>query len=278
MYKILVPTDFSPAAGVAVKFAFELSKNFNEAELTIFHTIEVSDVGSGVVHEVEDILIKEAEAELKSTAKMIAGNTTTGVHVQYDLVMGSFSEEIKKKCRGKEADLIIMGTKGAGGIEKIMLGSNATRVMEETTECPVLVIPENTPISPIKRIVYASDLEGLKDEAAIVIAFAKLLNAHVDILHITENKEELQDIDPIKKAYELVLQHNYSAISFNQAYSLDILEGIESYVHETKAGMVAMFSRRKSFFERLFDKSYTREMAFHTHTPLLSIPYELVLI
>ncbi|MBA3900336.1 MAG: universal stress protein [Bacteroidetes bacterium] len=277
MYKILVPTDFSPAAKSAALYAIEIAGNLNEVELNFFHCIEVSDVSKSMVHKVEDILIKEAEDEFKSFIMKYINKAKTGVHVQYDIVFGDVENEIAKKVKSKEADLIVMGTKGAGGLKKFFLGSNASKVVENTRECPVMVVPVGAKPTAIEKLVYATDLESLISEAPLVIAFAKLFDAHLEILHVTESKIELERIDPIKKAYEMVVEHNYSAISFHQEYSLDVLEAIEKYAVGSKASIVAMFARRKNYFERLFDKSYTKEMAFHAHLPLLVIPYDLLL-
>jgi nucleotide-binding universal stress UspA family protein len=276
MFRILIPTDFSPTANTAALYAIEIARQFKDVELNFFHCIETSEVSNSMVHKVEDILLKQAETELKSFVENYAENIKPGIHFQYDIVLGMVSDEILSKIKNNHTDLVVMGTTGAGGLKRLFMGSNAANVVENIKDCPVIVVPENTKPKGIKKITYATDLEGLKSEAPMVIAFARLFDAKLDIIHITQDEEELKRIDPTKKAYELVIENNYAAISFNQEVNLDVLEGIEQYAINTKANIVAMFARRKSYFDSLF-KSYTKEMAFHAHMPLLIIPYDLLL-
>jgi nucleotide-binding universal stress UspA family protein len=277
MYKILIPTDFSPAAQNAAVYALEVSSQLNNVELNFFHCIEVDDVGGSMVHKVEDVLMQQAENEMKTFLNQYDYNKKTGTHIQYSVVFGNVADEISKKVQIHQTDLIIMGTTGASALEKIFFGSNAASVVEKIKDCPVMVVPENTPSVPFNKIVYATDLDGLKSEAPLAIAFAKIFDARLDVLHVTDNEEKLLKVDPVKKAYELVVEHNYANICFNQIADLDILDGIETYATQTKANLVMMFSRRKTVFEKLFNRSFTKEMAFHAHLPMLVIPYELVL-
>jgi len=51
----------------------------------------------------------------------------------------------------------------------------------------------------------------------------------------------------------------------------DITDDIDEFIADINADMLTMFKRDLTFFEKLFGKSVTREMAFHTWTPLLTI-------
>ncbi len=70
---------------------------------------------------------------------------------------------------------------------------------------------------------------------------------------------------------DMKAKFNYPGLSVQVSRNEDILQGIEFYVTEHTADMIVMFTYKHSFFEKLFGKSITRKMAFHTKTPLLSI-------
>ena len=58
--------------------------------------------------------------------------------------------------------------------------------------------------------------------------------------------------------------------SFSQ--SEDLVEGINGVVKEKKADMIAIIPHRYNLIERLFHKSISKKMAFHTRVPLLVLP------
>ena len=277
MFKILIPTDFSPAAYSAAKYALAISDHFNLIEITLFHCIDTTLTANGLIHELQDVLLKEAEKEIKKMSDELAVNLKSGVHIEYDVIFGNVEDEILRKTVEGESDLVVMGTKGAGGIEKVLFGSTASKVVEEVKNCPVIVVPFNTPIKPITSILYATDLADLKSESELIIAFGKLFHACIDILHVTDDPEKEKKQDEVKVAYELVKNFNYVALSFHAVFNLDPLDGIEDFIIKNKPSIVAMFTRRKTIFDKFLKGNLTKEMAFHTHVPLLAIPYDLIL-
>ena len=62
----------------------------------------------------------------------------------------------------------------------------------------------------------------------------------------------------------------YPKITFHVSINDDITEGIDEYVAKIKADMVSMFTHDLTFYEKLFGKSVTRQMAFHTWIPMLT--------
>jgi nucleotide-binding universal stress UspA family protein len=274
MFKILVPTDFSPIADRAAEFAGIIAGKMNDVQITLFHCIDTSDTGRMIGEKVEDILVKEAETGLRKSAEKL--KFKENIQTDVDLAFGDYLKNLLKKTESLPADLIVMGTHGAGGIEKIFFGSNAAITAEKTTACPVLIVPPETELKVPRKLIYATDMADLQGESAIVAAFAKLLGAHLEVLHINDKKEKFSDADT-HIAHSLMKENNYSKISFKEADNWDILSEIEYSTNEDKAHMVIMFSRQKTLFERVFDRSFTKEMAFHTRVPLMIIPYELVL-
>jgi nucleotide-binding universal stress UspA family protein len=59
-------------------------------------------------------------------------------------------------------------------------------------------------------------------------------------------------------------------LQFAEVSSVDIFEGITTYIADHHVDMVAMLTRKRNLLERIFHKSMTRKMAYHTHIPLLA--------
>ena len=68
----------------------------------------------------------------------------------------------------------------------------------------------------------------------------------------------------------MISELNYTKIKFKVVINNDIINGIDEYIADIKADMPAMFTRELTYFEKLFGKSVTRQMAFHSWIPMIS--------
>jgi nucleotide-binding universal stress UspA family protein len=276
MFKIIVPVDFSEPSIVAAKYAIKLVEALNIASVTLLHCI-TPEATPAMEHKLEDILLHEAENDLKLLLNTISNGIHVGIHFEYDVLFGDVPQSILKKIESEKPELVVMGTRGAGGFQKFFIGSNTSDVVDENMTCPTLVVPSDTQMIVPKKIMYATDLKDCVSETPVVAAFAKLFNAHIDVVHVTDDEHEPNSESTDQKSYELGKQCNYFEISYKSFIHPDIPEGIEKYIRESGVDMVAMFSRRKTVFEKWFDRGLTREMSYHSKVPLLAVPYDLIL-
>ncbi len=137
--KILLPTDGSDYSIRAAEYAVSLAKLLG-AEITAIFVIDTV-----VLDQIAKITEKEnVENELKSDGerylRYIANVAQKeGVKMTSLLVRGRPFEQIVHLAKGFKIDLIVMGTYGRRGAERILIGSVAERVIEYAT-CPVLVV------------------------------------------------------------------------------------------------------------------------------------------
>jgi nucleotide-binding universal stress UspA family protein len=136
--KILVPTDFSECSQAAVEYAVSLAKAF-KGELSIFHVMEP------MVYELDFSFVQPAGfPDLKdrlseSLNKKLAPIQAEGISAEGFIFSGEPSVEIIKFANSRQADLIVMGTRGRTGLAHVLLGSAAERVIQQAP-CPVLAI------------------------------------------------------------------------------------------------------------------------------------------
>ena len=128
MKTIIAPVDFSDASTNALSFAAELSKRAS-AQLVIVNIFE-----KGEDEEEAKNKLKSIEADLKKTFG-------SDLNCESSVAHGSLISELKKIIDVQQPDLIVMGTKGASGLKRILIGSNTVNVIAKT-KVPVLVIPE----------------------------------------------------------------------------------------------------------------------------------------
>ena len=139
--KILTAVDFSENSECAFGYALTLATQFN-AELTIIHVInEPVDLrGFYVPHISFEQLEKEIE---ESAAKMMETfcRSKLGTFSNYktSIVTGIPYDEITAAATRIDASLIVLGTHGRTGFDRILFGSTAERVVRSAS-CPVLTV------------------------------------------------------------------------------------------------------------------------------------------
>ena len=128
MKTILALVDFSDASTNALSFAAELSKR-SAARLLIVNIFQKGEDEEKTKNKLKSIvsgLKKSFDSDLKCESFLAHGNLITA---------------LKKIIAVQQPDLIVMGTKGASGLKKLLIGSNTVNVIAKT-KVPVLVIPE----------------------------------------------------------------------------------------------------------------------------------------
>jgi nucleotide-binding universal stress UspA family protein len=141
--KILVPTDFSSYSDQAVDYAAMLAKAF-KARIVLMHvpepypytvtdTLNLVDYGRG--------LDKIAQSLLGNLRKKL---TAKGFAVTTHLASGIAYREIVEKAELEKADMIVMGTHGRRGIDHLLLGSVAEKVVR-FSGCPVVTVRSTSP-------------------------------------------------------------------------------------------------------------------------------------
>ena len=140
---ILVATDFGEPSAEALRYGFELAKQFR-SRLHLLHVVE--DLGAhpyavlpGTLDpdELQPELEKNARANL---AALLPDSDVSGVNAKKVMVVSrSPAQAILSYARDHEVDLIIVGTHGRRGLERVLLGSVARHVAG-SAECPVLTV------------------------------------------------------------------------------------------------------------------------------------------
>ena len=163
MKSIIVPVDFSDQSEKALKVAASLAKQQN-AELFVLHMLELSPAimgDSGYISQEQVVhLIKLGEKRFSDflDKPYLKDLKITPVIKHYKV----FSE-VAEVAEKHKADLIVMGSNGADGLQEIFIGSNTERVVR-TSDIPVLVIKGNEvdDFNP-KNFVFACDFEIYND-------------------------------------------------------------------------------------------------------------------
>jgi universal stress protein A len=136
--KILVPVDFTECTQKALQYAVAFARQFG-AELTLLHVMEPAYVPASEMGFIADMDSDEgAEGELRSLRSRLGRE----VRCQTLLRKGGAQYEIIAVAKELGCDLIILSTHGRSGLERLLLGSTAEKVVRHAG-CPLLVVREN---------------------------------------------------------------------------------------------------------------------------------------
>ena len=129
----IVPIDFSPASLDALAYARALARRC-EGRVELLHVVDAAAIDSLLGHAGPEVW-KEALAQARVQLARLAGDDP------FTVLEGRPADLIVDHADAVNADLIVMGSLGRTGLQRLLVGSVAERVVR-TAPCPVLVLRE----------------------------------------------------------------------------------------------------------------------------------------
>jgi|SRR5690554_1808953 len=278
MKKIIVPTDFSPTAEKAQNFAVQSAKLF-DAEVTLLHAFEIEKFTTADYTGYDNDLVKKMMDQIEKSfnkAKQYIADMDD-VEVKTHLSSYSLNTSIKEIEKENQADLIVMGTIGQGGIGRSLWGTRTSSLIGKA-KTPIMVIPYNyTWKKPSKILFLTNKFEKDPEILNYIFEWAGLYTANVEVGVFTdvdgdkaekffENKEKLEE-------YESFIKEEFyeKSIVSQHLVGYEFEDTLNEYIQENEVDMVVMVTYPRGILSRLFNKSLTKEMSYNTQIPLLAI-------
>jgi len=206
--RILCPTDFSDFSQRAYDYALSLARHYN-AELYLLHVVRPVIIGypeyaiPDTVNEFYGELREHAEEQLREFAKVHAEG---GLHAKVIVEEGVVTESILDFAGENSIDMIVMGTHGRKGFQRLTLGSVTERVLRRAG-CPVLVVrrPAHDFVAPgsgaepvhLHKILFCSDFSECSERALqYALSLATEYKSELSLLHVLEHLPSPQDREP----------------------------------------------------------------------------------
>jgi len=271
---ILVPTDFSDLAKNALKFAVKIA-HATKSKIIIMHSVHPMFIATDAdMFGYPDVFEEETtEALQKQMDELVAFVSEHGVDAEKLMIKGLLGDNISSLVEENNIDLVVTGTNGAKGLEAFLLGTNSVTLLEKLT-CPVLIIPADAKYHSIKKIMYATDFQyGDVRELAEICELAQAFNAEVTVTHVNTDlsnvTKDSEDMDWFSEIGDSMI--TYKNIRYKLIYDQDVIEALEKEIKESGTDILCMSTVEKDFFKKLVSKSNTKEMAFHTKIPLMTL-------
>lgn len=279
MESILIPTDFSPAAYNAVRYAVMLFQG-RACTFQLLNTYTPDFINSRVMamshHALndEDPIEMQSESELRNLVNELeAAYPNSGISFETYSSFSLLSEEIRDRTESGRIDLIVSGTHGTAGGQYLFLGSNTVRIIKSADSCPVLVVPaEALPKTP-SHIGLATDFNSTysKMQLEYLHFFASRFPLRLDILYVgleqelsavqLQHKKELtNDLIDLNPVIQWIQKDDSKALALQNAIS------------KYKIDLLVLVRNRHNLFNTLLREPVVKRMAFYTTTPLLVLP------
>jgi nucleotide-binding universal stress UspA family protein len=165
---ILVPVDFTETCYSAVSYVIGMSKKMN-IRVTLLHIIESGDEKFG------------AQEKMKKLVSKFDFGTT---EIEYRIEEGNFLEDIGRIAELTKHSLIVMGTHGERGLQKVF-GSYALKVVKHSTVA-LIILQKETVYRDIKKIAMTIDLE--RESVQILKHAAAMANYYDAEIHLIGGK------------------------------------------------------------------------------------------
>lgn len=275
MKTLLYATDYSKNSVSALQLAFNLSQALG-TRLVITHTFNFPTVLGVEGQDDRPILegnpFKIHRSQLEKFCTEHLGNKWDDPKIQLEPVQNSsVIKGIISKAEEYHAQLIVVGTKGASGLEEMILGSTTKKLIEKAP-CPVITISRDVLPRNLDTMVYATDFEE-EDIHAIqkLSEIAKPLKAKIKIVHISSSQEYAGDLSMEWFKDMLNSKVDYPDIEFELLFSEDVFETLRIYLGVVNADMVVMLEKeKKGFLKKWFHRDLVKKMEDYGEIILMS--------
>jgi nucleotide-binding universal stress UspA family protein len=286
---ILCPIDFSDFSAAAYQYALSLA-GYYKARIVALHVVELWK------YPFADYAAQEADYAKFSRAlceggevqlqRFVKEHSAGGVQPELVVHQGNAPNCILSLAQEENIEVIVMGTHGRRGFDRLVLGSTTDRVMRKAA-CPVLVVSNTShkalATGPdgrhrLSRILYCTDFSNNSERArGYAISLAAEYNAELTLLHVAQNapdlaaaeailRERTQELDTLVSGTERKNLNVKLAVRFGKPY-----EEIVRHATEAPASLIIMTARGGDAVDRAVFGSTTYRVIQLGPCPVLAV-------
>jgi nucleotide-binding universal stress UspA family protein len=275
MKTIIVPTDFSPVAMNALRYALDMARAI-DARIILLNTYQVpvsysdAPVSPVTTISIDDIKIASEQrlADLNQEVARISGGSAK---VNTEARLGNTVDTLEEMCSSLKPFAVVMGSHGSTGIERMIMGSTTLSVIRNLRH-PVIVVPPGTSYKEIKKIGLACDFKDVVETIPVdyIKAIVNEFDAELYVLNVNPEGETYDANTPLESAWldSLLgdIKPNYYFLQRD-----DIVEGINEFSEKHNLDVVIVIPKKHNLLEKIFHKSRSKELVRNAHIPIVSI-------
>ncbi|MGN7786497.1 universal stress protein [Niabella sp. 22666] len=268
MKTIIVPADFSENSVNAAIYAARLAEQL-DMHITLLHALPLPlSAGEAVFppssyeddFQQTDQLMKQLKVKLEGSSKAT---------VRYRIIMDSFLAEIERLNHRQDIFAMIMGMSGSTAAEAFLFGSFSLMAATHF-KYPLVVIPPDCTFNGVQKVGLACDMLNVSETlpAKSIIDFLGDFDARLHILHVAKPEaQETAQIAVASRSIQNMLQSLKPEM--HVAKHITVKEGLEQFVQLNGIDLLMVIPKERTFVERVFHKSITKNMVLHSRVPVM---------
>jgi len=270
---LLAPTDFSRSARNAVSYAAEMARRM-KGKLILFHAylppVPVSEIPMVIPlpAESETYIFKKLK-RIKNDLLSKRGNKN--LEIEIVCTCGVPVDEIYLYTLRNKVDFVIVGMQGKGFLREKLIGSTTTSLIQKS-EVPVLSIDGKVKFRTIKKIVFASDDKGNVSQSTLqpLSKFCSVFKSHIYVLNIVLGRDLSEDSGA---NFKKKISSSFKKLdhSIHRIINSTIVQGLKDFITLKRMDMLVMIPHQHNLTELILNGRQTKQMAFHSTVPLLSL-------
>ena len=215
--RILCPIDFSEYSRHALDHTVALARWYGST-ITVLHVFSTTPVAAFApgMPDFEPIVLTSADRDqlLVDVKRFIDTESAPGVSIDAEIREGDAVGEILSLATDMKADLLVLGTHGRSGFERLLLGSVTEKLLRKAS-CPVLTVPRRhpdaVPATPVlfKQILCAVDFSECSMHALnYAMSVAQEADAHLTVLNVMGD-----ELDVTPDAYGAIIMNDLESLA-----------------------------------------------------------------
>ena len=269
MKTILVPTDFSPGADNAMKYALEIANQTGTSvtALYVVYPNEGVDNNMYAAFFIDNYVQERLDGMQEWVAKFTRSPHLKEVEIRLECKVGFPVGAICQTAEELGASLIVMGTTGATALHGVLLGTTTAGVLSRS-KVPVFVVPPKAVFRDTARFALATDFKMPVSKTSLQVMRELLYLQHtgLNIVHVSTKGEHQPDLKQ-----ERALSEKLGTIphDFHYLHDQNIVQAIHNFLESTDCNGLVTVAHDHSLLRGLFSKSVTGALARHTAVPML---------
>lgn len=258
MITVIVPTDFSPVANNAARYAVQMLTGHYDTHLVLFHVYEKAVEGQmieAMLNKLKEELMQIGIAKIETRAEESS----------------DFIGSLDRLARHMDASLIVMGITGKTRFEQVFFGSNTLKMVEKNA-CPVLIIPPAAQFTQIKNVALTSDFKEVQTSIPVmpIKNILKLFHPSLHVVNVnSEHYVSLTEEYLAKRNQMLSLFEEYRP-EFYFIGTFDVQDIIHQFAIDKNIDVLITIPRNRNLFTSLYKSSTTKKLAYESAIPILA--------
>ena len=280
MKNILIPIDFSENSWNALRYAFELFKHI-DCTLYLIHVADLREypVAHSVIIPSLDPSPQNSKTPSKERLELFAKNA---IQLYPDMAKrvfmvheyGYLLDALQRNITEKKIDLVVMGTKGATGLKRLIVGSNTGDVITRL-RCNTLVIPEGVAFRKPDEIIFPTDYNIFYSDSILstLRTLLSLNDSRLQVVHVLRGNIDLSEeqLENQRYLFEYLTELFPDRFEARVVKDKKVTDAIQNFVSKEGADMIVMVAKNLNFIQQILLNSTVKKVSFQTKNPLFVI-------